>query len=58
MVEGFQCQFGPGAAGDLGDGEERTPVVAEAIERGGRHGRLAGFEGGEVVGGPAGEFAA
>jgi len=58
LVEGFQCQFGPGAAGDLGDGEEGTPVVAETIERGGRHGRLAGFEGGEVVGGPASEFAA
>src|SRR3954471_4833931 len=58
MVEGVEGQFGPGAAGDLGDGEEGTPVVGETVECGGRKRGLAGFEGGEIVGGPTGQFAA
>src|SRR3954464_6857824 len=58
MVEGVEGQFGPGTAGDLGDGEEGTPVVGETVEGGGRKRGLAGFEGGEIVGGPTGQFAA
>src|SRR5436189_80913 len=48
---------GPVAAGDLGDGKERAPVVGQAVEGAGGQGRVAGGEGIEVVGGPAGEFA-
>src|SRR3954466_14855370 len=58
MVEGVEGKFGPGAAGDLGDGEEGTPVVGETVEGGGRKRGFAGFEGGEIVGGPTGQFAA
>ncbi len=58
MVEGVQGEAGPGVAGDLCDGEEGTPIVGEAIEGGGWKRWVAGFEGLEIVGGPAGEFAA
>src|SRR3954463_7325993 len=58
MVEGVEGNFRPGAAGDLGDGEEGTPVVGETVEGGGRKRGLAGFQGGEIVGRPAGQFAA
>src|SRR4051812_36122664 len=58
MVKGFQCKPRPVAAGDLGDGEERAPVVGETVKGGGRKGGLASFERGEIVGGPAGQFAA
>ena len=58
MVERLEGEAGPIAAGDLGDGEEGTPIIAETVESGGRHGGLAGFDGGEVVGSPAGQFTA
>jgi hypothetical protein len=46
------------AADDLGDGEEGTPLVGEAVVGGrGITGR-ASREGGEIVLGPTGEFAA
>jgi len=44
MIEGIQGEGGPGAAGHLGDGEQRTPVVGETIKGAGRKDRLAGFE--------------
>jgi hypothetical protein len=55
---GGEGAAGPVAAGDLGDGEEGTPIVRHAVEGGGGQGRVAGLKGGEVVLGPAGEFAA
>jgi hypothetical protein len=53
-----QMVLGPVATGDLGDGEERAPVVCEAVESAGRHGGVAGSEGVEIVLGPTGEFTA
>src|SRR5207249_657094 len=38
MVEGVEGALGPVAAGHLGDGEERTPVVGETVEGGGGQG--------------------
>src|SRR6266404_24309 len=58
MMEGFEGEARPVAASDLGDGEEGTPVVGQAIEGGGGEGWLARFERGEVIGGPAGELPA
>src|SRR6266700_2816811 len=47
----------PVAPDDLGDGEERAPVVRQAVEGAGRQGPVSGGEGGEIIFGPAGEFA-
>jgi hypothetical protein len=57
VSEGGKDPFGPTAAGDLSDSEERTPVVAEAVERGGRQFGIGGLDSGKVIVGPAGEFA-
>ena len=58
MGEGGEGAGRPVAAGDLGDGEEGTPVVAEAVESGFGHHGLAGSNGGVVVLSPASELAA
>src|SRR6266404_3491347 len=58
MGEGGEGAGGPVAAGDLGDGKQRTPVVAEAVEGGFGHRRIASLDGGEVVLGPARKLAA
>jgi len=55
--EGFDGEGGPIATGDLGDGKEGAPIVAEAVIGGRWQDRVAGFEGGEVVLSPASEFA-
>ena len=57
MVKGFQGAAGPITACGLGDGEERTPVVGQPVVGGGRHGRVAGLENGEMVLSPASELA-
>ncbi len=56
--EGFEGAAGPVTAGDLRDGEKGTPVVSQAVVGPRGHGRIAGLEGGEVVLGPTGQFAA
>src|SRR5437667_692387 len=56
--EGGEDAGGPIAAGDLGDGKQRTPVVAQTIEGGFGHNWITGLDGGEVVLNPAGELAA
>src|ERR1700716_689989 len=48
VVEASHRALGPVAADYLGDGEEGTPVVGQAVEGGGVHCRLAAFERGEV----------
>ena len=53
-IEGAQRALGPIAAGDLGDGQEGTPVVGQAIEGAGRQRRVAGGEGIEIVASPTG----
>ena len=58
MVEGFEGEAGPVAAGDFGDGEEGTPVVGQAVVGAGRHFWVTGLQGDEVVFGPAGELLA
>src|SRR5882724_4391072 len=58
MGEGGQGALWPIAAGDLGDREQWTPVVAESVEGGFGHGRIASLDGGEVVLGPARQLAA
>ena len=58
MGEGRDHASGPVAPGDLGDGEEWTPVVAEAIKGGFGHDRIAGGNGGEVILRPASDLAA
>src|SRR5882724_7995691 len=58
LVVGFEGEAGPVAAGNVGDGEEGTPVVGQAVVGAAGHRRVAAFEGGEVVFGPAGKFAA
>ena len=58
MGEGGDGACGPVASGDLGDGEKWTPVVAEAIEGGFGHDRIAGGNGGEVILRPASDLAA
>ena len=58
LGEGVEGELRPVAAGDLGDSEQWAPVVGEAVEGGGGQSRVAGLECGEVVLGPAGEFAA
>src|SRR6266478_3471620 len=55
--EGGQGAGGPVAAGDLGDGEEGTPVVSEAVEGSGWQDRLAGSQSWEIISGPTGELA-
>ncbi len=57
MVKSFEGAAGPATACGLGDGEERTPVVRQTVVGGGRHGRVAGLENGEMVLSPASEFA-
>src|SRR6267142_1484112 len=57
MVEGSQRALGPVAAGDLGDGEEGTPVVGQTVEDAWRQSRVASDQGGVIVFGPAGELA-
>jgi hypothetical protein len=57
QVEGVESALGPGAAGDLGNGEEGAPNVGDAIEGGLRENGVTGGKGVEVIGGPAGEFA-
>jgi len=56
-VEGVGSALGPVATDDLRDRKEGTPVVPEAVVGGGRQHGVAGGNGGEVVLGPAGEFA-
>ena len=58
MVVGFEGELGPVAAGNLGDGEQGTPVVGHTIVSARRQVRVAGLEGGEIVVGPAGQLAA
>src|SRR6266481_5444431 len=58
VVVGFEGERWPVAADGVGDGEKGTPVVGDAVVGGRGHGRIAGLQGGEVVLGPAGEFAA
>ena len=58
VVVGFGGAAGPVATRRVGDGEEGTPVVGDAVVNAGRQGRVATAEGSEVVVGPAGEFAA
>ena len=58
LVEGVEGEAGPVAAGNFGDGEEWAPVVGQAIEGGVGQFWVAGLDLGEVVLGPAGEFAA
>jgi len=55
-VEGVDDELGPVAADDIGDLEEETPFVAEAVAGGFGHRWFAGGNGVEVVGGPAGEL--
>ncbi len=56
--EGGGGALGPVAAGEMGNGKKGTPVVGEAIECAGRERRVADGQGGEIILGPAGEFAA
>ena len=49
MVEGFEGEAGPVAAGHFGDGEEWAPVVGQAIESGGGQLWVAGLDLGEVI---------
>ena len=56
--EGVGSALGPMTADDLRDREEGAPVVGEAVVGGGRQHGVAGGDGGEVVLGPPGEFAA
>ena len=58
VIEGFEGEAGPIATSDLGDGEEGTPVVGEAIEGGGGERWLAGLDGLEIIGGPTDQFPA
>ena len=55
---GLEGERWPVAADGVGDGEKGAPVVGDAVVGGRGHGRVAGLQGGEVVLGPAGEFAA
>ena len=58
-MEGVGEAVGPVAGDDVGDGEEGAPVVGQAIGGDGRQGRVVkGGDGGEVVFGPARDFAA
>ena len=57
-MEGVEDALGPVAADDVGEGEEGTPVVAEAVVGRGRHDGVAGGDGGEVVLSPAGDLTA
>src|SRR5437867_8863983 len=56
--EGGEDAGGPIAAGHLGDGKQRTPVVTQTVEGGFGHDWITGLDGREVVLRPAGEFAA
>ena len=56
-MESIDGQSGPVGAGDMGDGEEGTPIVQDAVVDALGHLGLAGFDFVEMVFAPAGELA-
>src|SRR3989442_12082906 len=56
MGESGQRAGGPIAAGNLGDREERPPVVGQTVEGAWWQRRIASGNGGEIIFGPASEL--